>query len=376
MSATLENWRTPPHNIWAFHNVDKLIATHTIPKPSNPSSLKDDLKSFDTFTLQQQDFPSPLNFRAFLSHTNTDGLVILHKGAIAYEYYANANATSSKHILMSMSKSLTGLVAGILSSRGQLDLTAQVKKYVPSASKLYDNVTVQEVLDMRTGVKYDDNTHAYRAAAGWNPLRGDEEAKTLHSFIEKLDGEVDEKRGFNYSSVNTDLLGWILEAASGKGLAELIGEVLWKPMGAESEAWVTVDSEGSPRAAGGVCATVRDVARVGQLIADGGRGVVPKEWIEDMLHKGSAEAWANGPFAKFFEGLLGSAPAYRDCWYSGDMKGEVLMALGIFGQQLIVDVENDIVMAKTSSMESPMQVEKTRLQTAAFQEVKRVLLGS
>ena len=376
MSATLESWRTPPHNIWAFHNVDKLIATHTIPRSDNPSPLKSNPKSFDTFTLQPQDSSSPLDFPAFLSYTNTDGLVILYKGAIAYEYYANANIPTSKHILMSMSKSLTGLVAGILATRGDLDLTAQVKKYVPSASKLYDNVTVQEVLDMRTGVKYDDNTHAYRAAAGWNPLRGDEEAKTLHSFIEKLDGEVDEKRGFNYSSVNTDLLGWILEAASGKGLADLIGEVLWKPMGAESEAWVTVDSEGSPRAAGGVCATVRDVARVGQLIADGGRGVVPKAWIEDMLHQGSPEAWANGPFAKFFEGLLGSAPAYRDCWYSGDMEGKVLMALGIFGQQLIVDVENDIVMAKTSSMEAPMQVEKTRLQTAAFQEVKRVLLSS
>ncbi|KAK0920417.1 hypothetical protein LTR91_002631 [Friedmanniomyces endolithicus] len=376
MSATLENWRTPPHNIWAFQNVDKLIATHTIPKSSNPSPLKNNSKSFDTFTLQQQDSSSPLDFPAFLSHTNTDGLVILHKGSIAYEYYANGNTATSKHILMSMSKSLIGLVAGILASQGKLDLTAQVKKYIPTASKLYDNVTVQEVLDMRTSVKYDDNTHEYRAAAGWNPLRGDEEAKTLHSFIEQLDEEVDEKRGFNYSSVNTDLLGWILEAASGKGLADLIGEVLWKPMGAESEAWVTVDSEGSPRAAGGVCATVRDVARVGQLIAEGGRGIMPKGWIEDMLHQGSAEAWANGPFAKFFEGLLGSAPVYRDCWYSGEMGGKVLMALGIFGQQLIVDVENDIVMAKTSSMEAPLQVELTRLQTAAFKEVKRVLLSS
>ncbi|TKA56072.1 hypothetical protein B0A55_12124, partial [Friedmanniomyces simplex] len=122
----------------------------------------------------------------------------------------------------------------------------------------------------------------------------------------------------------------------------------------------------SARAAGGACATVRDIARVGQLVADGGR---------DIVHNGSPEAWANGSFAAFFEGVLGSAPAYRDCWISADVKGEVVMGLGIFGQQLMVDVENDIVMAKTSSMEAPIQVPKTRLQSAAFQEVKRVLLG-
>ncbi|TKA55884.1 hypothetical protein B0A55_13683 [Friedmanniomyces simplex] len=235
MSATLDNWRTPPHNIWAFQNVDKLIPTHTIPKPNSPSPLKGNPKSFDSFSIQQGDSPK-LDLSAFLSHTNTDGFVVLHKGEVAYEYYGNGNTAASKHIIMSMTKSLTGLVAGILSSRGELDLKAQVKKYVPSASHLYDNVTVQEVLDMRTGVKADDNTHEYRAAAGWNPLRGDEEAKTLHAFIEKLEAEVDEERGFIYSSVNTDLLGWIVEAATGKKLAELIGELLWKPMGAESEA--------------------------------------------------------------------------------------------------------------------------------------------
>ncbi|KAK5722658.1 hypothetical protein LTR15_005890 [Elasticomyces elasticus] len=378
MSATLENWRTTPHNIWAFHNIEKLIPVHTIPKPDKSSPLRINRKSFDNFNIQSGD--TKLDLSAFLSYTNTDGVVILHKGELAYEYYANHNNASSKHIMMSMSKSVTGLVAGILSSQGKLDLSAQVKKYVPSASGVYDGVTVQELLDMRSGVKSEDDRHDYRAAAGWNPLNGDEEAKTLRSFIEKLDAEIDDTKGFRYSSVNTDLLGWVLEAATGQKLADLISELLWRPMGAESDSMITVDAEGSARAAGGMCATVRDIARIGQLLADGGRDIVPKSWIKDMLHGGSTEAWSKGTFAAFFKGVFGGdATAYRDCWYSADVnengKESVLMAVGIFGQQLMIDLEHDIVMAKTSSMEMPMHAQKARLQTEAFREVRRVLLG-
>ncbi|KAK5722917.1 hypothetical protein LTR17_014130 [Elasticomyces elasticus] len=378
MSATLENWRTPPHNIWAFHNIEKLIPVHTISKPDKSSPLKSSPKSFDGFSIQSNE--SKLDLPSFLSYTNTDGFVILHKGEMAYEYYANDNNASSKHIMMSMSKSVTGLIAGILSSQGKLDLSAQVKKYVPSVSDIYDGVTVQELLDMRSGVKAEDDRHEYRAASGFKPFDGGEEAKTLHSFIEKLQAEVNDSKDFVYSSVNTDLLGWVLEAATGQKLAELISELLWRPMGAENDAMITVDAEGSARAAGGMCATVRDIARIGQLLADGGRDVVPKSWIGDMLHSGSTEAWSQGTFAAFFKGVFGGdATAYRDCWYSADVdengKESVLMAVGIFGQQLMIDLEHDIVMAKTSSMEMPMHAQKARLQTEAFREVRRVLLG-
>ena len=188
---------------------------------------------------------------------------------------------------------------------------------MPTASSLYNNATVQDLLDMRTGVKADDNIHEYRAAAGWNPLRGDEDAsaKSLHAYIEGLQADVDESKGFNYSSVNTDLLGWVLEAATGKKLAELISELLWKPMGAESDALITVDREGSARAAGGACVTLRDIARIGQLIADGGRDVVPKAWIDDMLHGGDNDAWEKGTFAPGFRGVLGEGalPRLLDC---------------------------------------------------------------
>src|SRR5204862_5474770 len=99
----------------------------------------------------------------------------------------------------------------------------------------------------------------------------------------------------HYVSPNTDLLGWVIERAAGERYADLMSELLWKPMGAARSAYITVDRLGAPRCAGGVCATARDLARVGQLILDGGargsRQIVPESWIDDITRCGDRQAW-------------------------------------------------------------------------------------
>jgi CubicO group peptidase (beta-lactamase class C family) len=88
---------------------------------------------------------------------------------------------------------------------------------------------------------------------------------------------------FHYVSPNTDLLGWIMERATGQRYADLVSDLLWKPMGAGRSAYITVDRFGAPRCAGGFCATARDLARLGLLIADGGRyagkQIIPSWWL-------------------------------------------------------------------------------------------------
>ena len=87
-------------------------------------------------------------------------------------------------------------------------------------------------------------------------------------------------------STNTDLLGWILERASGIRFADLLSDLLWRPMGAQCAAYITVDRLGAPRCAGGICTTSMDLARVGQLIVQNGRRdgkpIIPAAWIEDI----------------------------------------------------------------------------------------------
>src|ERR1044072_9984486 len=95
-----------------------------------------------------------------------------------------------------------------------------------------------------------------------------------------------------------------------------MSDCLWKPMGAEHSAYITVDRLGAPRCAGGICATVMDLARVGQLMVQGGKRdgvqIVPKQWLDDLIARGSPEAWNKGDFVQLFAGF---PMHYRSKWY-------------------------------------------------------------
>jgi CubicO group peptidase (beta-lactamase class C family) len=141
-------------------------------------------------------------------------------------------------------------------------------------------------------------------------------------------------------------------------------------MGAEQDALMTVDDAGHARAAGGLCADVLDLARLGLLVAEGGNGVVPAAWIEDMFHGGDKEAFARGSWSTgVFEGL-----AYRSFWVA-DEANDTVVAMGIFGQMLFVDRKNGIVMAKTASQEKGIDGKMTSLSWLAWREIRRVLLA-
>src|SRR5262249_32714494 len=175
-------------------------------------------------------------------------------------------------------------------------------------------------------------------------------------------------------SPNTDLLGWIIERSTGRCYADLMSELVWRPMGAAHSAYIKVDRLGAPRCAGGMCTSVRDLARIGQLIVEGGtRGgkeVVPAEWINDIVGNGDAEAWAAGNLAHYFPHR---AMHYRSQWYVTRDAGTVMMALGIHGQYLFVDREHEIVIAKASSQALPLDAERITLTLEAVAQVREWL---
>jgi CubicO group peptidase (beta-lactamase class C family) len=138
-----------------------------------------------------------LTLRQALEATSTDGLVVLHKGAIALEYYANGMTARSPHILMSVSKSMLGLLAGILADRGVLDLSRLVTDIIPEVkATAWAGATVGQLLDMRVGLAFDEDYLAttgaivtYRKSTGWNPLEPGETPSDLRSFFPRGEGE-------------------------------------------------------------------------------------------------------------------------------------------------------------------------------------------
>ena len=368
--VTLANWRTAPFSRWAFQHVREIVPAADIPHapariwvlPSAPA----DLSRFSFVHDGER-----VDFDGFLAATDTDGIVVLHRGAVVAERYAHGMARHTPHILMSVSKSLLGIAAGILTDKGMLDPDEPVTRLVPEiANTAYAGATIRNLLDMRVGVHFDEDYLAtsglildYRKAANWNPPDPGDAPSDLRSFFHKLtrtDGPHDGR--FHYVSPNTDLLGWVIERAAGTRYADLLSALLWQPMGAEHSAYITVDRLGAPRCAGGVCATVMDLARVGQLMVQGGKRagikIISEEWLDDVSARGSSDAWNSGDFADIFAGL---PMHYRSKWYVVRERQPLVFGFGIHGQHLFVDRANELVIAKVSSQTMPIDEKRISL---------------
>jgi CubicO group peptidase (beta-lactamase class C family) len=275
---------------------------------------------------------------------------------------------ATPHIIFSISKSICGALGGILVDRRLLDPDDLVTDYIPElASSVYAACTVRHLLDMAVGIAfnedYDDprgDVMRYRYAAGWDPLPPGEAPNDLRSFLaqQKSDGQ---KHGelFHYVSTNTDVLGWVYERACDQSYADITSEYLWSPLGAERDAYITVDSRDAMRAAGGVCVTPRDLARFGEMIrrrgVANGRQVVPGAWIDDINEHGNPEAWARSEFADMFP-----QASYRSKWYRIDRTNNVLCALGIHGQWIYIHPQAELVIIRMASEATPLDLDRVR----------------
>jgi CubicO group peptidase (beta-lactamase class C family) len=345
--VTLANWRRSPWSRWAFQHVAELVPVAPIPTdPARARKLPEALGSLPDDTEQ------------VLTETETDGFLVLRDGALVFEWYANGLTADQPHIVFSISKSISAILAGILVRQGKLDPQAPVARYIPEvAGSAYADCTVRHVLDMTVSIDFDESYldpngafARYREAMGWNPVADPAAIPGLHPFLATLPrGTGRHGERFHYVSPNADLLGWIIERAGGRAYTDLLSDLIWKPMGAGHDACVTIDKTGAARSAGGICTTLRDLARFGEMLRLGGRGIVPQAWIDDILNNGDRGAWTRGDLATMLpEGR------YRSQWYlTGNAHG-AWCAIGIHGQWLYIDPLKKLVLAKFSSQALPV----------------------
>jgi CubicO group peptidase (beta-lactamase class C family) len=386
LQVTLANWRKPPFNKWSFQHVRELIPTADM--PNDPNNVRE-LPSAPQQSLADMSIKTEggtYGLEAFLRATDTDGFVMMHDRRIIYEFYDNGMGPDTSHIFMSVSKSVLGLLCGILVERGVLKPDDLITRWVPEVgATAYAAATVRDVLDMRVGVFFDEDYLAtagpiieYRKAQNWDPLAPGERPGDLRSFFASLvDKDGPHQGHFHYVSPNTDLMGWVIERASGRRFADLVSELLWKPMGASCSAYITVDRLGAPRCAGGFCATTRDLARLGLLIGEGGRHagkqIIPSWWIDDILNAGDAAAWDDGDFVKYFPRMR---IHYRSKWYVLRGDAPIMFGVGVFGQNVFIDRKNKIVIAKFSSQALPMDERRILLTMQGIVAIRDQLLAA
>ena len=382
--VTLSNWQDPPFNRWAFQHVRELIPTARIRRGGGPGwRLVTQERDIAGLSFRNED--RELSIAELLAETYTDGFLVLHRGRIVTEQYFNGLAPDVPHLLMSVSKSVTSTVAGVLAGHAFLDTSALVTDIVPELhGTSFEGATIQHLLDMRAGTRFDedyDNPEAavrtYERVYLWRPDDGQARPDDALSFFATLQNDGPHGGPFRYRSILPDVLAWVLERAAGTRLPELIAAELWQPMGAAFDAEITVDSRGNPMADGGISATLRDLARFGQLFLQrgqvGGRKIVPASWIDDTI-RGAPD----GPAAfRAGDNPAGYPPGahYRNYWWVRDPGLPFYHASGINGQHVFVHVPSQTVVVKLSTWPAAwredwltMTVRRVTVVTVALQE--------
>lgn len=367
-----------PRLRWAMNHYRELAPTKCVRRAATPSALPQGrAAALDGLKFKALTGDTVTWADAFAS-IHTDGLCVLHRGQVVYERYWGAAEPHRPHLVMSVTKSFVGLLAQILVHEGKLDETKRVPHYLPEmAGTAYDTATVRDVMDMRIGVKYSENYADPKAEvwdygrAGGMMARAKDYAgpDTLYDFLKKLEQEGPHGEAFAYKTVNTEVLAWIIKRIEGRDLATILSDRIWSRIGTEEDAYFNIDIAGTEVGGGGLNATLRDLARFGEMMRNDGGGVVPKAVVDDIRFNGSAEAFKPAGYVTL------PGWAYRNMWWVSNNAHGAYMARGIYGQNVFIDPKAEMVISRLGSHSVAANTATDHLVLPAYQAAAEALMA-
>lgn len=327
-------------NSFYFRHLDDLFFTRKVPRSGPVWSLA---RSEAAVDLTFQWGGASYGLDEFLERTHTNAFLILKGGRIVHESYRNLSNDRSTFASWSMAKSITSTLVGLAVEDGDIaSLDDPVTRYLPELEGGgYDGVSVRQVLEMTSGVDYEERYDFENPGiAAWNhenalvrnAVRFADVARTIARAHPP--GEV-----FAYKTIDTAVLGWLLERVTGRPVAFYMADKLWEPLGAEADGFFILDGEpetGREFTGAGYNAVARDYARFGQMILDNGFGngrqIIPANWIVEATQPASEEGPEGG---------------YGFQWWTVGNSG-AFYALGLQGQFIYIDPETQTVIVKLS----------------------------
>ena len=357
-SATGDNLRFPMTR-WSFSHMREFMPTQRVSRGPGevrafPRALRDDI---DAVTFTPLGGGAAMSWRQSLDVNFTDSILVLHKGRVVYERYFGVSAPDTRHIAFSVTKSFVGTLAEMLIAEGKLDETAPVSRYLPElADSGFGSATVRQVADMTTALDYsEDYTDAGAGIAdlvranGYSPRPpGYAGPRDIFAYLPTVKASGPHGAAFNYRTVNTEVLGWLVARAEGKRLADVLSERLWQPLGMACDAdWIAADPTGAPFAGGGLNPCLGDLARFGEAMRNGGqingKQIIPAAVVARIAAGGRPEDFAKADYP------LLPGWSYRSQWWVSHNPHGAYNARGIHGQAIYIDPKAEMVIARFGS---------------------------
>lgn len=309
--------------------VSFLVESRTIP-------ASDKVRSFG----EGEPLALDMDLDEYMQSQRHAALVIVHNGDIRLQKYGLGFEDDGRWTSFSVAKSLTSTLVGIALKEGHIEsLNDPVSKYISGLeNSAYDDVTVEQLLTMSSGVAWDETyTDPNSDVARFNTHVAEDGGSNLVSYMSQLPRAHPAGEVWNYSTGETNLIGILVREATGRDLADYLSEKIWQPYGMQQDASWLLNTDGTEISGCCIQAATLDFARFGQFILDGamidGEPIVPENWIEQATTK---RIGYNAP---------GQGYGYQ--WWTYD--NGAFAARGIFGQGIYLDHQRNLIIATNSS---------------------------
>ena len=331
-----------------FRDMTALFPSHRIHRPAQSFTFAPAPRRLDvryTYGGRQD------GLDAFLTRTITTGFLVVHADRIIDERYFLGASAASHFTSWSVAKSFVSALVGIAIDEGAIAGVDQpITRYVPALKGSgYDGVPIRAVLQMSSGVRFDENYASPLSDVNVMFARSFLFGSPIDDTVRARSSERSPGGAFNYVSVDTQALGMLLVRATGRSLATLAEEKLWGPLGMEDDAdWIT-DRAGPGAMEYAFCclnARLRDYAKLGRLYLRGGdwngRRIVSEHWVRESLTPGRPDLALRGLYTPDWD--IG----YQYQWWIPNGADGEFMAIGVWGQYVYVNPAADVIIAKTS----------------------------
>lgn len=279
----------PALNMLTYRHFDELFNSRQVDSGSSrwelgPSSLK--LPDSVAFTAPDG---VKVDLQTYLETSRVNAFLVLKDGKVVREIYRDGSHSSSRFIGFSMSKSIISMLVGIALKEGSISsIDDPLTRYLPELNgSAYAGVTLRQLLRMRSGTSWREDYAPGTALDKVRELSVNSEKEYYESYAKSLTRIASPGSVFNYSSLDTELMGCVLARVTGRNVADYMSEKLWKPAGMEAPGYWALQGPGGRQHewySAGFSARLRDFGRIGQLMLDRGeaRGqqIVPASWVE------------------------------------------------------------------------------------------------